>query len=85
MKLRDLEDVSSIFVTHEMNNVQYICSEYAVVDEDGKVVFEREGERLCLINSKVMMMRQGKVIFSGTDESLRKAEDPYIHRFLRGH
>ena len=85
MKLRDLEDVSSIFVTHEMNNVQYICSEYAVVDEDGKVVFEREGERLCLINSKVMMMRQGKIIFSGTDESLRRAEDPYIHRFLRGH
>jgi phospholipid/cholesterol/gamma-HCH transport system ATP-binding protein len=85
MKLRDLEDVSSIFVTHEMNNVQYICSEYAVVDEDGKVVFEREGERLCLINSKVMMMRQGKVIFSGTDEALRRAEDPYIHRFLRGH
>ena len=85
MKLRDLEDVSSIFVTHEMNNVQYICSEYAVVDEDGKVVFEREGERLCLINSKVMMMRQGKIIFSGTDEALRRAEDPYIHKFLRGH
>jgi phospholipid/cholesterol/gamma-HCH transport system ATP-binding protein len=85
MKLRDLEDVSSIFVTHEMNNLHYICSEYAVVDEDGKVVFEREGERLCLINSKVMMMRTGKVIFSGTDEALRRAEDPYIQRFLRGH
>jgi ABC-type transporter Mla maintaining outer membrane lipid asymmetry ATPase subunit MlaF len=68
-----------------MNNLQYICSEYAVVGEDGKVVFEREGERLCLINSKVMMMRQGKVIFSGTDESLRRAEDPYIKKFLRGH
>jgi ABC-type transporter Mla maintaining outer membrane lipid asymmetry ATPase subunit MlaF len=85
MKLRDLEDVSSIFVTHEMNNLDYICSEYAVVDEDGKVVFEREGERLCLINSKVMMMKEGKVIFSGTDESLRRAEDPYIQKFLRGH
>jgi phospholipid/cholesterol/gamma-HCH transport system ATP-binding protein len=85
MKLRDLEDVSSIFVTHEMNNLHYICSEYAVVDEDGKVVFEREGERLCLINSKVMMMRNGNVIFSGTDEALRRAEDPYIQRFLRGH
>jgi len=80
-----LEDVSSIFVTHEMNNLQYICSEYAVVDDEGNVVFEREGERLCLINSKVMMMKQGKVIFSGTDESLRKAEDPYIQKFLRGH
>jgi len=85
MKLRDLEDVSSIFVTHEMNNLEYICSEYAVVNEEGKVVFEREGERLCLINSKVMMMRDGNIIFSGTDESLRRAEDPYIQKFLRGH
>jgi phospholipid/cholesterol/gamma-HCH transport system ATP-binding protein len=85
MKLRDLEDVSSIFVTHEMNNLDYLCSEYAVVDDEGQVVFEREGERLCLINSKVMMMRQGKIIFSGTDESLRRADDQYIQKFLRGH
>ncbi|HLA11287.1 MAG TPA: ATP-binding cassette domain-containing protein [Pyrinomonadaceae bacterium] len=85
MKLRDLEDVSSIFVTHEMNNLHYICSEYAVVNEEGQVVFELEGERLCLTNSKVMMMRNGKIIFSGTDESLRHAEDPYIQKFLRGH
>ena len=85
MKLRDLEDVSSIFVTHEMNNVEYLCSEYAVVDDEGKVVFEREGERLCLTNSKVMMMRDGSIIFSGTDERLRRAEEPYIQKFLRGH
>jgi phospholipid/cholesterol/gamma-HCH transport system ATP-binding protein len=85
MKLRDLEDVSSIFVTHEMNNLDYICSEYAVVNEAGEVVFEREGERLCLINSKVLMVREGNIIFSGTDETLRKAGDPYIQRFLRGH
>ena len=85
MKLRDLEDVSSIFVTHEMNNLEYLTSEYAVVNEAGEVVFEKEGEKLCLINSKVLMMRDGRIIFSGTDETLRKAEDPYIHRFLRGH
>jgi phospholipid/cholesterol/gamma-HCH transport system ATP-binding protein len=85
MKLRDLEDVSSIFVTHEMNNLDYLCSEYAVVNEEGQVVFEREGERLCLTNSKVMMMKDGKIIFAGTDETLRKAEDPYIQKFLRGH
>lgn len=85
MKLRDLEDVSSIFVTHEMNNVEYLTSEYAVVNEEGEVIFEKEGEKLCLINSKVLMMRDGQIIFSGTDETLRKAEDPYIHKFLRGH
>ncbi len=85
MKLRDLEDVSSIFVTHEMNNLTYLCSEYAVVNEEGQVVFEVEGERLCLTNTRVMMMRDGNVIFSGTDEKLRKADDPYIKKFLRGH
>ncbi|HUS10076.1 MAG TPA: ATP-binding cassette domain-containing protein [Pyrinomonadaceae bacterium] len=85
MKLRDLEDVSSIFVTHEMNNLDYLCTEYAVVNEEGQVVFEREGERLCLTNCKVMMMKEGKIIFSGTDEMLRKAEDKYIQKFLRGH
>ena len=84
MKLRDLEDVSSIFVTHEMNNLDYLGSEYAVVNEEGQVVFEREGERLCLINTKVMMMKEGLIIFSGTDERLRHAEDPYIKKFLRG-
>jgi ABC-type transporter Mla maintaining outer membrane lipid asymmetry ATPase subunit MlaF len=30
-------------------------------------------------------MREGIVIFSGTDEALRRAEDPYIQKFLRGH
>lgn len=85
MKLRDLEDVSSIFVTHEMNNLDYLTSEYAVVNEAGEVIFETEGEKLCLINSKVLMIRDGQIIFSGTDEALRKADDPYIHRFLRGH
>jgi ABC-type transporter Mla maintaining outer membrane lipid asymmetry ATPase subunit MlaF len=85
MKLRDLEDVSSIFVTHEMNNLDYLSSEYAVVNDAGDVVFEKEGERLCLINTKVMMMRDGKPIFHGTDEALKRADDAYIQKFLRGH
>jgi phospholipid/cholesterol/gamma-HCH transport system ATP-binding protein len=85
IKLRDLEDVSSIFVTHEMNNVHYITSEYAVVNDAGEIVFEKEGERLCLINTKVLMLRNGNIIFEGTDEALRKTEDPYISRFIRGY
>jgi phospholipid/cholesterol/gamma-HCH transport system ATP-binding protein len=85
MKLRDLEDVSSIFVTHEMNNLDYLTSEYAVVNDAGEVIFEKEGEKLCLINSKVLMIRDGATIFSGTDETLRKSEDQYIQKFLRGH
>lgn len=84
IKLRDLQDVSSIFVTHEMNNVRYLASEYATVDEKGQVIYEKEGERLCLINTQVMMIRDGQVMFSGTDEALNKNEDPYIKRFIHG-
>lgn len=84
IKLRDLEDVSTIFVTHEMNNLEYLASEYAIVDELGHVHFEREGETLCLINTEVIMLRKGNIIFSGKDEQLRTAKDPYIRRFLSG-
>ncbi|MEP6703336.1 MAG: ATP-binding cassette domain-containing protein [Acidobacteriota bacterium] len=85
IKLRDLQDVSSIFVTHEMNNVDYISSEYATVDEEGRVNYEKEGERLCLTNTEVLMFRDGKIIFNGSDERLRSSEDEYIQRFIHGH
>lgn len=84
IKLRDLHDVSSIFVTHEMNNVRYLTSEYATVNEKGHVIYEQEGERLCLINTKIMMLRDGKVMFEGTDEKLQRNDDPYIKRFIHG-
>ncbi len=84
IKLRDLEDVSSIFVTHEMKNLEYLSSEYAVVDENGEVIFEQEGEKLCLINTEIIMLKEGKIIFSGKDEELRATTDPYILKFMRG-
>lgn len=84
IKLRDIEDVSSIFVTHEMNNLEYLSSEYAVLDRKGNVHFEQEGNTLSLINTGVMMLRDGQIIFSGTDEQLRQADDPYILKFIRG-
>lgn len=84
IKLRDLEDVSSIFVTHEMNNLDYLSSEYAVIDRSGEVHYEMAGEKLCLINTEVMMLKDGHIIFSGRDEELRRSEDPFIRRFIRG-
>src|SRR5580765_3070916 len=80
IKLRDIEDVSSIFVTHEMNNLEYISSEHAIIDRQGVVHFEPEGEVLCLINTEVMMLRRGKIVFSGKDEQIRMSDDPYIRK-----
>ena len=84
IKLRDLQDVSSIFVTHEMNNVENLSSEYATVNEKGEVNFEKEGEKLCLINTEILMMRNGKIIFNGTDEQLKHSGDVYVKRFIKG-
>jgi phospholipid/cholesterol/gamma-HCH transport system ATP-binding protein len=84
IKLRDIEDVSSIFVTHEMDNLEYLSSEYAIIDREGHVHYEFEGEKLCLLNTEVMMLREGSIIFSGKDEQLRQSQDPYIRRFVRG-
>lgn len=84
IKLRDLEDVTSILVTHEMDNVKYLTSGYAVVDERGEVTVKEEGDQLCLSNTKILMLRDGRMIFSGTNEELVRSEDPYIQNFIRG-
>ena len=83
MKLRDLEGVSSIFVTHRLEDIKLMSSAYATINEDGEVVFKNEGGNLCLVNTKFIMLKEGKVIFSGTDEELWMSNDPYIKDFFR--
>jgi ABC-type transporter Mla maintaining outer membrane lipid asymmetry ATPase subunit MlaF len=61
-----------------------LSSEYATVDENGEVVFEMEGEKLCLINTEIVMLKEGKIIFSGKDEEFRASNDQYILKFMRG-
>jgi phospholipid/cholesterol/gamma-HCH transport system ATP-binding protein len=82
IKLRDIENVTSIFVTHEMDNLGYLSNEYAVIDSDGNVQFERDGNKLCMMNTSIMMLRDGKIIFEGTNEQLRAVDDQYIRRFV---
>ena len=40
LKLRDLEEVSSIFVTHRLKDLQVLSSEYVVRDDQGNLVTE---------------------------------------------
>ena len=84
IKLRDIEDVSSIFVTHEMNNLDYISSEYAIIDREGNVQYELAGKTYCLINTKIMMLLKGDIWFTGREEELRASEETYIRKFIRG-
>jgi phospholipid/cholesterol/gamma-HCH transport system ATP-binding protein len=82
LKLRDLEEVSSIFVTHRLQDIDVLSREYVMRDDRGDIVFMHEGETLCLLNTQFIMLREGNVIFNGTDEELRASGDPYIRKFL---
>ena len=82
IKLRDLRDVASILVTHEIENVRFINSTYARVDPNSAVVLAEGGDQLCLVNTKVMMLRDGRIIFHGPAQELFKTEDRYIRDFL---
>jgi phospholipid/cholesterol/gamma-HCH transport system ATP-binding protein len=82
VRLRDLRDVSSIFVTHGLENVRFLTSTYAATAPDGEAVMTKEADQLCLVNTRIMMLRDGRVNFHGTDEELFETEDPYIRDFL---
>ena len=79
--LRDLKDVSGVFVTHRMRDAFTLASQYAVND-NGDVQFRNEGQDLCIANTRFLMLRDGKIIFEGPDEVLRRSNDEYIKRFL---
>jgi phospholipid/cholesterol/gamma-HCH transport system ATP-binding protein len=83
MKLRDLEGVSSIFVTHRLEDIKLMSSSYATINESGEVTFQQEKGNVCLINTRFIMLKEGRVIFSGTDEELWASTDPYIQDFFR--
>jgi phospholipid/cholesterol/gamma-HCH transport system ATP-binding protein len=84
IELRDLENVSSIVVTHEMDVVKYLTSEYASIGERGRIHFQEDGQQLCLTNTNVLMLRNSREIFSGTGNELIESHDSYIHNFIRG-
>ena len=82
IKLRDLRDVSAIVVTHGIEYVRFMVSTYAGYGPNNEAILMDEGDRLCLINTRIMMLREGRIIFNGSDEELFRSEDVFIREFL---
>jgi phospholipid/cholesterol/gamma-HCH transport system ATP-binding protein len=79
--LRDINNVTGVFVTHRMRDAFTLASQYAL-NGNGTVTFKREGQDLCIANTRFLLLRDGRIIFEGPDEVLRRSDDPYIKRFL---
>ena len=79
--LRDIKSVTGVFVTHRMRDAFTLASEYAT-NGNGQTRFQTEDNFLCIANTRFLMLRDGKIIFEGPDEVLRRSDDEYIKRFL---
>jgi phospholipid/cholesterol/gamma-HCH transport system ATP-binding protein len=81
IKLRDLEGVTTVFVTHDLPAAQIIATEYAAKDEDGDVRFHGGGDNLCLTNVHFLMLHEGAICFDGSYEELKESKQPYVRIF----
>jgi phospholipid/cholesterol/gamma-HCH transport system ATP-binding protein len=82
VKLRDLEGVSSVLVTHQLRDAFFVA-ERTAVRNNGTVSFEKASSRKAT-EAEFIMLKDGRISFEGMADELRQAaaRDPYIHSFL---
>jgi phospholipid/cholesterol/gamma-HCH transport system ATP-binding protein len=80
IKLRDLEEVSSIIVTHNLRDAFYLAT-HAAERRAGKIVIEPASAEKS-DEAEFIMLRDGLIAFEGSAEELRRSNDPYLREFL---
>jgi phospholipid/cholesterol/gamma-HCH transport system ATP-binding protein len=82
IKLRDLEEVSSIVVTHQLRDAFYVA-EHTAVRRGAELAFERASADKA-DEAEFIMLRDGEIAFEGNAGELRAVteKDPYIEAFL---
>jgi phospholipid/cholesterol/gamma-HCH transport system ATP-binding protein len=80
VKLRDLEEVTSILVTHQLRDAFFVATREAKrIGDDVEFVLAGPAK---LEEAEFMMLKDGVIIFEGTADELRASTDPYIQAFL---
>ncbi|MBP7570347.1 MAG: ATP-binding cassette domain-containing protein [Acidobacteria bacterium] len=80
IKLRDLEEVSSIMVTHQLRDAFYIAT-HSARREDGRITIVPADEAK-VREAEFIMLRDGRIVFEGDAEALRTSKDEYLRTFL---
>jgi len=80
VKLRDLENVTSILVTHQLDDAFFVASHEAVRDTGAVRIVSADESKAD--QAEFMMLKDGRIYFDGSAAELRAATDPYIRRFL---
>jgi phospholipid/cholesterol/gamma-HCH transport system ATP-binding protein len=80
IKLRDLEGVTSVLVTHQLRDAFYIATHGASRPETGNPIVSATAEKI--EQADFVMLRDGLIAFEGSAEELRASDDPYLRAFL---
>jgi len=80
VKLRDLEQVTAIVVTHQIRDAHYIATHEAV--KAGDRVEIREADEAKSAGAVFMVLYEGRIQFEGSVTELLASKDPYLERFL---
>jgi len=82
IKLRDMEGVTSVFVTHDLPAATIMANEYAAQQADGQIDIKSGRETLCLLNISFIMLQNGAVCFEGNYQQMMNSTLPYIRTFI---
>jgi phospholipid/cholesterol/gamma-HCH transport system ATP-binding protein len=77
VKLRDLEHVTSIFVTHQIRDAFYVARHEAVASGGEIEIRDSATER-----ARFLVLHEGRIFFEGTGAELLAAHDAYLKEFL---
>jgi len=80
IKLRDLENVTSVLVTHQLRDAFYIATHEASMLGKEITISPAAGQKL--EQADFVMIRDGEVSFEGSADELRASTDPYLQAFL---
>ncbi|MBP7776873.1 MAG: ATP-binding cassette domain-containing protein [Acidobacteria bacterium] len=80
IKLRDLENVTTVLVTHQLRDAFYIATHVATRSARGHVIASASQAKI--EEADFVMLRSGKIVFEGSADELRSATDPYLQAFL---
>lgn len=80
IKLRDLEHVTAIMVTHQLRDAFYVATHEAV-HENGRFAIVRADPRRAE-ETEFLMLKDGRIHFGGNVAELRGSTDSYVKKFV---
>jgi phospholipid/cholesterol/gamma-HCH transport system ATP-binding protein len=82
IKLRDMEGVTTVFVTHDLQAATIVANEYATAEKDGSIGFTSGKDTACLLNINFIMLQDGALCFEGNYQEMINSSMPYIRKFI---